>query len=189
MVFPATIDNNTDPISTDPLNLPDHATLHTNKDATLVGLQNKLGIDSSAVTTSIDFMLRQTSGHTVLNADGNNFVKIKVLKQEDTTNVYKANTALLHGWGYVNAGGATTSVAENVTYGITYSELSTPFLSYVGNGAANTTLGLYFKSPKTFAEPDALGTTGFRATLETGDATNMLAGNHFYTWFTIGQLN
>lgn len=45
-----------------PLNNPSHVTHHTNEDDTIEALQTKVGIDSSAVITSLDYILKNTTG-------------------------------------------------------------------------------------------------------------------------------
>jgi len=60
-----------------PLNNPNHITHHTNEDDTIEALQNKVGVNGSAVATSIDYILKDiTGGH---NHDGVNSRKISVL--------------------------------------------------------------------------------------------------------------
>lgn len=44
-----------------PLSTPNHITHHTNEDDTIEAIQAKLGIDNSAVTTSIDYLLKSSS--------------------------------------------------------------------------------------------------------------------------------
>lgn len=54
--------------ATQSLNNPSHVTHHTNEDDTIEALQTKVGVDSSAVTTSLDYKLTNASstdpGHT-----------------------------------------------------------------------------------------------------------------------------
>lgn len=59
--------------NTDPLSSPNHVDHHTLEDQTIEAIQTKLGIDSSADTTSIDYKLKSTSSsnpghkHTLAN--------------------------------------------------------------------------------------------------------------------------
>ena len=59
--------------ATQRLNSPSHVTHHTLEDDTIEAIQTKLGIDSSAEATSIDYLLKSTSSsnpghkHTVVN--------------------------------------------------------------------------------------------------------------------------
>ena len=58
----------------DPLSAPNHVTHHLTEDDTIEALQAKVGIDNSAVTTSLDYKLKSTSssnpGHKHTLADG-----------------------------------------------------------------------------------------------------------------------
>ena len=75
-VFPTTLDN-LDPTrgtANQALNSPSHVTHHTNEDDAIEALQAKVGINSSAVTTSLDYLLKNASsanpGHTHTAAQG-----------------------------------------------------------------------------------------------------------------------
>ena len=56
-----------------PLNSPNHITHHTTEDDTIEALQTKVGVDSSAVATSLDYLVKNTSSsnpghkHTLAN--------------------------------------------------------------------------------------------------------------------------
>jgi phage-related tail protein len=53
--FPTSLDALTNPLSTDKLNNPSHSTQHANANDAIEALQAKVGVNSSAVTTSIDY--------------------------------------------------------------------------------------------------------------------------------------
>ena len=55
--FPSSLDDFTNPISTNGLNSPSHATQHTNENDAIEALEAKVGADGSAVTTSHDYKL------------------------------------------------------------------------------------------------------------------------------------
>ena len=75
MAFPTTLDDldATRGTATQALNSPSHVTHHTLEDDTLEAIQTKLGVDSSAVATTIDYLLKNTSSsnpghkHTLAN--------------------------------------------------------------------------------------------------------------------------
>jgi hypothetical protein len=52
--FPTTLDTFTNPTGTDPLSNPSHAAQHSDINDAVEALQAKVGVDSSAVTTSLD---------------------------------------------------------------------------------------------------------------------------------------
>lgn len=57
--FPTSLDSFTDPTSTDYLNSPDHAGQHTDKNDAVEALEAKVGVDNSAVTTSLDYLVKK----------------------------------------------------------------------------------------------------------------------------------
>jgi len=57
--FPTSLDNFTNPTGTDYLNSPDHAAQHTNKNDAVEALEAKVGVDNSAVTTSLDYLVKK----------------------------------------------------------------------------------------------------------------------------------
>lgn len=60
--FPTALDTLTNPTPTDYLNSPSHAGQHSTANDILEALEAKLGIDSSAVTTSHDYKLSEVTG-------------------------------------------------------------------------------------------------------------------------------
>jgi hypothetical protein len=60
--FPSSQDSFTNPTSSDTLDSPDHAAQHTDVNDAVEALQAKVGVDSSAVTTSHDYKIAQLEG-------------------------------------------------------------------------------------------------------------------------------
>jgi microcystin-dependent protein len=56
--FPTTLDALTNPSSGNTLNSPSHSTQHANSNDAIEALEAKVGVDSSAVTTSLDYKVR-----------------------------------------------------------------------------------------------------------------------------------
>lgn len=56
--FPSSLDTLTNPTSGDSLNSPSHSGQHADANDAIEALQAKVGVDSSAVTTSLDYKLR-----------------------------------------------------------------------------------------------------------------------------------
>ena len=78
MAFPTTLDDldASRGTSTQALSSPSHVTHHTNEDTLIEALQAKVGIDSSTVTTSLDYILKNTTaGH---DHDGTDSKKVIV---------------------------------------------------------------------------------------------------------------
>ena len=57
--FPTSLDSLTNPTSSDSLNSPSHSAQHANVNDAVEALQAKVGADSSAVTTSLDYKVAQ----------------------------------------------------------------------------------------------------------------------------------
>ena len=57
--FPASLDSLTNPTSSDSLNSPSHSAQHANVNDAVEALQAKVGVDSSAVTSSLDYKVAQ----------------------------------------------------------------------------------------------------------------------------------
>jgi len=57
--FPASLDSLTNPTSSDSLNSPSHSAQHANANDAIEALQAKVGVDSSAVTSSLDYKVAQ----------------------------------------------------------------------------------------------------------------------------------
>jgi len=96
--FPTSLDNldSTRGTATQALNSPSHVTHHTNEDDTLEALQAKVGIDSSAVTTSLDYILKNTTGGH--DHDGTDSKKV-VLTNLDVTGLTASQLVRLNSGG------------------------------------------------------------------------------------------
>jgi len=60
--YPTSIDTLTNPAGTDPVTSPDHAAQHANANDAIEAIEAKVGVDSSAVTTSHDYKLGEITG-------------------------------------------------------------------------------------------------------------------------------
>src|SRR5258708_412917 len=60
--FPTSLDTFTDPNPTDPRNAPSHAAQHDLENDAILALETKVGINSSGVTTSLDYIVRHLIG-------------------------------------------------------------------------------------------------------------------------------
>lgn len=56
--FPTSLDGLTNPSSGDTLNAPSHSAQHANSNDAIEALQTKVGVDNSAVATSLDYKMR-----------------------------------------------------------------------------------------------------------------------------------
>jgi hypothetical protein len=137
--FPSSTDSLTNPSSSDYLNNPDHAAQHANANDILEALEAKVGVDSSEVTTSHDYMiakLKKCSGilgtRDRTTADGSvnyahglgvipRFVKITALT-DTALQVMSVGTfdGTNHKCIYNDNGGGSSTTAETSTTYIVY---------------------------------------------------------------------
>lgn len=61
ITFPTTLDVLTNPLSTDPPNNPSHSQQHADANDAIEALEAKVGINGSAVTSSLDYLLKNSS--------------------------------------------------------------------------------------------------------------------------------
>lgn len=62
ILYPTSLDSLTNPTSSNTLNSPPHATQHADANDAIEALEAKVGVDSSAVTTSHDYKLGEVTG-------------------------------------------------------------------------------------------------------------------------------
>lgn len=60
--FPSGLDSFTNPVGTDYLDNPAHVAQHSDKNDAIESIEAKVGVDNSAVTTTIDYFLKHASG-------------------------------------------------------------------------------------------------------------------------------
>ena len=82
--FPTSLDALTNPTSSDTLASPDHAGQHSDANDAIEALQAKVGVNGSAVTSSLDYKITkrpvvtnaQTASYTLVIDDGGKLVEI-----------------------------------------------------------------------------------------------------------------
>lgn len=67
--FPTSLDTLTNPASSDAMTSPSHSAQHANANDAIEALQAKVGINSSAVTTSLDYRVAQLEAGPSLTGD------------------------------------------------------------------------------------------------------------------------
>lgn len=61
MSYPNSLDTFTNPLGSQTLNSPSHSGIETAQNTALSALETKVGVDSSAITTTLDYLLKSTS--------------------------------------------------------------------------------------------------------------------------------
>ncbi len=65
ILFPSSLDNLTNPTAANPLNSPSHSGQHSDENDAIEAIEAKIGVDSSAVASSLDYLIKSSSdpGH------------------------------------------------------------------------------------------------------------------------------
>ena len=99
--FPASLDSLTNPTSSDSLNSPSHSAQHANSNDAIEALQAKVGADSSAVTSSLDYKVAQ------LESDVAGFTSGKILQVVQTV---KTDTFSTSSTSFVDVTGLSANI-------------------------------------------------------------------------------
>ena len=105
--FPASLDTLTNPSSGDSLNSPSHSGQHADANDAIEALQAKVGVDGSAVTTSLDYKLRFQSAPVLISPEER--WTVSATAATGTVNVDVATTSA---WYY------TTDASANWTFNL-----------------------------------------------------------------------
>jgi len=105
--FPASLDTLTNPSSGESLNSPSHSGQHADANDAIEALQAKVGVDGSAVTTSLDYKLRFQSAPVLISPEER--WTVSATAATGTVNVDVATTSA---WYY------TTDASANWTFNL-----------------------------------------------------------------------
>jgi len=130
--FPTSLDALTNPVAGDSLSSPSHSGQHANANDAIEALQAKVGVDSSAVTTSIDYKLRNLDGSTIT---GGTISRAIVDQLEENWNI----------------------VASAATGTINFDVLTASIWYYTSNATANHTVNVRGNSGTTLNSLVAVG--------------------------------
>jgi hypothetical protein len=191
------------PFAVQALTVPD-GSVTTEKIADEAVTQAKLGSDVSlepadgSVTTAkiadgavTSAKLEHSGPHIPITPDENGLVKMAVLRQDDTTNTYLANQVILTGWGFIKGSGTGDYVVEDVTFGVTFSDIPIVVCSSSGwkDGSDPISAGNFTQHEKLLANAQMVTATGFKATVrDSSGATIANSRRVGYHWIAIGTL-
>lgn len=128
--FPASLDSLTNPTSSDSLSSPSHSAQHANANDAIEALQAKVGADSSAVTSSLDYKVAQ------LESDVAGFTSGKILQVVSTT---KTDTFSTTNTTFTDVTGLTVSITPSSASSKVLVIVNLVF-GYSGTGAAHIKL-------------------------------------------------
>ena len=121
--FPTSLDSLTNPTSSDSLNSPSHSAQHANVNDAVEALQVKVGADSSAVTSSLDYKVAQ------LEADVAGFTSGKILQVVNATH----STQVLVSSTTYGATGLTASITPSATSSKVFVIITNPMRAWDEN--------------------------------------------------------
>lgn len=132
-----------------------------------------------------------TNIHLALTPKGNGLVKISVLRQNITTNVYTPSSVMLTGWSFCTGDGATNPVDKTITFGITFGSAPTVHVSPLGGKITSdpTAIGDFDLQRQPLAIAYNITTTNFVAAVNNAPGTPIASGTRLgFTWIAIGTL-
>jgi hypothetical protein len=127
--FPTSLDSLTNPATTDQLNSPSHAAQHANANDAIEQLQAKVGVNSSAVTTSHDYKIAQLEAAVTAGSAGTKLIYQDVRNQSGaslTKGTPVRVTGSVGASGKLLVGSATnaTEAGSSKTFGIVSSTIA-----------------------------------------------------------------
>lgn len=120
--FPSSLDTLTNPLSTDALNSPSHSAQHANANDAIEALEAKVGVDGSAVTSSIDYKLRFQQTPVLISPEER--WTISATAATGTVNVDVSTTSIVYytsnasaNWTFNFRGNSTTTLSSLLAVG------------------------------------------------------------------------
>lgn len=156
---------------------------------------NEVTITNSATgnPVKIESTGGDTNIHLTLDAKGSAFTKVKVLRQDITTNSYVGNSVILTGWGYINVSSVQKG-ESSITFGITFADRPVVIANALSlTDSTPTHIGNFVSGPDNenkvwTGNPRNISTTGY--TLGFRAESAFVASRYMgYSWIAIGQLN
>lgn len=140
--------------------------------------------------------LSSSTDHITLTAGTSKLVRITVLRQDNTTDTYTANSVILTGWGYIQGNNSTRYLSEAVTFGITFSQVPVVTCTHAGayTGGAPTSLGQLAEERYSQAGTYTVAVGSFYASLLRnsfdGADPGVFANTYYYgyCWTAVGSL-
>jgi len=126
--FPSGLDSFTNPTAVDTLDSPPHDTQHADANDAIEALQAKVGADSSAVTSSLDYKVAQ------LESDVSGLVTGKILQVVSTT--FTDTTSATCSGAFTDLSGLSVSITPSSASSQVYFQAMIPYMYYDGGSSA-----------------------------------------------------
>lgn len=171
--FPTSLTSLNNPSSSDKLNNPSHSTQHANINDEVEAIAAKVGIDSSAVTTSHDYKLSEvTSTDVAVGKSATQTLTNKTLTSPTITSGVAATSFDMNGTELILDADADTSITSDTDDRIDFKAGGTDSL-FVGNGEVDLNGSTLYLSAdrEAYIVPNDTGAGTSSAVLHTGGAT------------------
>lgn len=160
--YPTGLDSFTDPATTDKTNSPSHAGQHQDVNDAIEKLEAKLGIDSSAVTTSHDYKLSNVTGSTKAPAliDEDDMASNSATaspSQQSVVQYLKDEYTALQGW---NPYTTTCTYASATTFTIAGTDATAIFRKGTKLKLTNSTVKYFYVVSSSFSTNTTVTVTG-----------------------------
>ena len=193
------------PFAVQALTVPD-GSVTTEKIADEAVTQAKLGSDVSleppdgSITTAkiadgavTSAKLEHSGPHIPITPDENGLVKMAVMRQDRTTDVYSNNQVILTGWNFVTGDGSNTGLTKAITFGITFGAAPVVVISNLGikSGSDPTSIDDLTSVVGNYHAFYAysIATTGFNARIDQEVGAPFGNGDRIgFSWIAIGTL-
>lgn len=121
ITFPSSLDNLSNPASTDYLDTVDHANQHADANDAIEALEAKIGINSSAVATSLDYLVKNASSvnpghaHTGASIQAGSITQSNLAAGAIDLGTIAASTAWTSYTPSVSGNGSMTYTSQTIT--------------------------------------------------------------------------
>ena len=149
-----------------------------------------LTVPDGAVTSA---KLEHSGPHIPITPDENGLVKMAVMRQDRTTDVYSNNQVILTGWNFVTGDGSNTGLTKAITFGITFGAAPVVVISNLGikSGSDPTSIDDLTSVVGNYHAFYAysIATTGFNARIDQEVGAPFGNGDRIgFSWIAIGTL-
>jgi len=137
--------------------------------------------------------LEHSGPHIPITPDENGLVKMAVMRQDRTTDVYSNNQVILTGWNFVTGDGSNTGLTKAITFGITFGAAPVVVISNLGikSGSDPTSIDDLTSVVGNYHAFYAysIATTGFNARIDQEVGAPFGNGDRIgFSWIAIGTL-
>ena len=176
--FPASLDALTNPTSSDSLSSPSHSAQHANVNDAVEALQAKVGADSSAVTSSLDYKVAQLEAASpgkilqvvrATDATDRTTTSTSYVDANISVTITPTSTSstILVVWQYLPAPGSNTAVYNQITNA---SNTALSAAEEIQMQSGNNTAPMSLQTAVGYDAPATTSATTYKGRFRTGNA-------------------